>query len=248
MIKNTFALVFASAFAAVALASEHEAAPAHGTAPAHADARPAFNGTVLEIRDTPEDFKMPGKLWDTVMMSGAPPATAGGGHGKKDEHGGGGDKDEKSDTLIVWLPVEVSFTAKAAGILTHDAVQYNLPRGGGTLDLSKITSGDKGTFYLKFNLVEFNNPSAMKVYFVSNAKKRRIDGDIYGAGCNVYFDVTSSFQKSNSGEGIRFNITNNRHISALSGHFIFVQPDKDKVYLSQVEFNDSKNKDYLCKI
>ncbi|OYZ23972.1 MAG: hypothetical protein B7Y39_02835 [Bdellovibrio sp. 28-41-41] len=239
MIKNTFTLVLVSAFAAVAVASEHEASPAHGAAPAHSEARPAFNGTVLDIRDTPEDFKMPGKLWDIVMTSGAAPAEAGG-------HGGG--KDEKSDTLIVWLPVEVSFTAKVSGILTHDAIQYNLPRGGGTLDLSKITSGDKGTFYLKFNLVEFNNPSAMKVYFVSNAKKRRIDGDVYGAGCNVFFDVTSSFQKSNSGEGIRFNITNNRHISALSGHFIFVQSEKDKVYLSQVEFNDSKNRDYLCKI
>jgi hypothetical protein len=233
MKKPMFALVLASAFATVALASEHEAAPANGAASGHSESRPVFNGTVLEIRDTPEDFKMPGKLWDIVLTSEAAPAKAGG-HEKKNDHGGGAEKDEKTDTLIVWLPVEVSFTAKASGILTHEAVQYNLPRGGGTLDLSKITSGDKGTFYLKFNLVEFSNPSAMKVYFVSNAKKRRIDGDIYGAGCNVYFDVTSSFQKLNSGEGIRFNITNNRHISALSGHFVFVQQDKDKVYLSQV--------------
>tara|TARA_B110001454_G_C12723326_1_gene436697 strand:+ start:62275 stop:63021 length:747 start_codon:yes stop_codon:yes gene_type:complete len=247
MIKNGFLLVLASAFAAAALASEHTAeAPA-----AHPDANPAFAGKVYEIRDTPEDFKMPGKLWDSVMASGAAAAPAGGhgggGHKKKDEHAGGGDKDEKTDTLIVWLPIEVSFTAKVSGILAHEAIQYNLPRGGGTLDLSKITEGDKGTFFLKFNLVEFSNPSAMKVYFVSNGKKRRVDGEVYGAGCNVYFDITSSFQKMNSGEGIRFNITNNRHISALSGHFIFVQPDKDKVYLSQVEFNDSQNKDYLCK-
>jgi hypothetical protein len=249
MIKPGFTVVLASVFAAVAMASEHAATPTQGEAAAHAEPRPVFAGTVLEIRDTPEDFKMPGKLWDTVMSSGAPAAAGvghGGGHEKKLEHGGG-DKDEKIDTLIVWLPVEVSFTAKATGILTHEALQYNLPRGGGTLDLSKITAGEKGTFYLKFNLVEFNNPSAMKVYFISNAKKRRVDGDVYGAGCNVYFDVTSSFKKLNSGEGIRFNVTNNRHISSLSGHFLFVQADKDKVYLSQVEFNDSKNRDYLCK-
>lgn len=194
------------------------------------------------VRDTPLDFKMPTKLWDIIFASKNSDQKDGG-HDKKEEHGGG----EKTDTLVVWLPVEVLFTAKRGGILAHDSVQYNLPRGGGTLDLSKITTGDKGTFYLKFNLKEFTNPSALRVYFVSNAKKRRVESDIFGAGCNVYFDVTNSFQKLNSGDGIKFNITNNRHISALGGHFIFAQTDKDKVYLSQVEFNDSKNRDYLCK-
>lgn len=204
-----------------------------------------FAGTVIDVRDTPADFKLPAKLWDTLVSAGG--AVTDAGHGKKDEHGAA-EKEEKNDTLIVWQPLQVSFSAKVAGILAHESVQYNLPRGGGTLDLSKITAGNKGTFYLKFNLNEFSNQSAMKVFFVSNGKKRRVDGEIYGAGCNVYFDVTKAFQTVNSSEGMKFNITDNRHISALSGHFIFVQTEKDKVYLSQVEFNDSQNQDYLCKI
>jgi len=198
-------------------------------------------GVLIDVRDTPADFKLPGKLWDTLVL--ASPGGKDGGHGS-----GAGAKEEKTDVLIVWLPVEVSLNAKSEGILVHDSVQYNLPRGGGTLDLSKVTAGDRGTFYIKFNLVEFSNPSALKVYFISNAKKRRVDGEVFGAGCNVYFDITKAFQKENNSEGLKFNITNNRHISAMSGHFIFVQTEKDKVYLSQVEFNDSKNRDYLCRI
>lgn len=249
MMKISLLLILGMALLTGALASEHGA-----EAPAHAkEEHSVFNGTVFEVKDLPTDFKLPAKLWDKVMATGSVGAKEAGGHGgghdKKEEHGGdgGGGEREKQDTLIVWLPVEVSFIAKSPGILVHDSVQYNLPRGGGALDLSKITDGDKGTFYLKFGLNDFSSPSSMKVYFVSNSKKRRVDGEIFGAGCNVYFDVTSSFQKLNSGEGIKFNITNNRHVSALGGHFVFVQSDKDKVYLSQVEFKDSQNRDYLCK-
>lgn len=193
----------------------------------------------IEVSDIPADFKIPTKLWDKLVSTDGP---------IKNDGSVTDEKEEKKDTLIVWVPVEVSFLAKVSGILTHESVQYNLPRGGGALDLAKITSGDKGSFFLKFNLYEFSNTSSVKVYFVSNAKKRRVDGEIFGAGCNVYFDITKAFQRDNSDQGIKFNITDNRHVSALSGHFIFVQTDKDKVYLSQVEFNDSQNRDYLCKI
>ncbi|MBL7556090.1 MAG: hypothetical protein JNM24_09730 [Bdellovibrionaceae bacterium] len=246
MIKLKFILVLSLALLGRAMASD-SASNNHGEDKGHGKTEHSaeFKGITIDVRDTPSDFKLPGKLWNTLVSDGGG-ATADG-HDKKQEHGTAS-KEEKIDTLIVWLPVEVSFSAKQSGILAHESVQYNLPRGGGTLDTAKITDGDKGTFYLKFNLNEFSNPSAMKVYFVSNAKKRRVDGEIFGAGCNVYFDVTKVFQKLNSGEGLKFNITDNRHISAMSGHFIFVQTEKDKVYLSQVEFTDSKNRDYLCKI
>ncbi|MBL7542278.1 MAG: hypothetical protein JNL11_00610 [Bdellovibrionaceae bacterium] len=213
-------------------ASEHAAVPETD--------KSTVSGPVVEIRDIPTDFKIPTELWDK-LMAGEGAAVTGGGHG------GDKDKDKKDDVLIVWVPMEVSFLAKRPNILIHEWVQYKFPRGGGSLDLAKVTSGDKGTFYLNFNMAEFTNRPAVKVYFLSNAKKRRVDGEIYGAGCNTYFDVTSAIQKAVSGEGIRFNITDNRHISTLSGHFIFVQIEKDKVYLSQIEFSDSKNRDYLCK-
>lgn len=200
-------------------------------------------GPVVEIRDTPLDFKMPMKLWDSIMSG----EKKSGAHGEKKDAHGDDQKEKKEDLLIVWVPIEVTFQAKREKILVHEWVQYKFPRGGGTLDLSQIAIGERGTFFLNFNLGEFTNRQGVKIYFISNAKKRKLDGEVYGAGCNVYFDVTDAVQKSLSGEGLRFNITDNRHISALSGHFVFVQAGKDKVYLSQVEFGDSKNRDYLCK-
>lgn len=250
MINLKFILVLSLALCSRVMASDSAtSSPGKDKGHVKSEHGAEFDGMTIDVRDTPVDFKLPGELWDKLVSDGGGAAAGGhgGGHDKKEEHGTAS-KEEKNDTLIVWLPVEVSFSSKLSGILANDSVQYNLPRGGGTLDLSKITAGDKGTFYLKFNLNEFSNPSALKVYFVSNAKKRRVDGEIFGAGCNVYFDITKAFHKINSGEGMKFNITNNRHISAMSGHFIFVQTEKDKVYLSQVEFNDSKNRDYLCKI
>ena len=189
---------------------------------------PDPNARQIEVRETPKDFKIPTPLWDLIL-----------------------DKDHKKDgddTLIVWLPVKVFLTAKRPNILIEEKIQYNLPRGGGSIDQSKHTLGDRGTFYVKFGLDEFSNPQAMKIFFISNSKKRRLEGDIYGAGCNVYFDITGGFLQAQKLDGLKYNITDNRHVSALSGHFIFAQIEKDKVYLSQVEFIDTKNRDYLCKI
>ncbi len=183
---------------------------------------------VIDVRDTPGDFKVPTKLWDLIL--------------------GKDSRKEKDEPLIVWLPVKVFFNSKSAGIFHHEKIIYNLPRGGGTIDLAKNAEGDRGTFFLKFGLNEFSNPNGMKVFFLSNAKKKRIDNEIYGAGCNVYFDVTSSLLKAQTASGMKFNITDARHVSSMGGHFLFVQLEKDKVFLSQVEFTDSKNREQLCKI
>ena len=182
---------------------------------------------VIDVRDTPKDFKVPTILWDLIM--------------DKPE------LKEKYDPLIVWLPVKVLFSAKTTAILSYNDIEFNLPRGGGSIDLSKVAAGDRGTFYLKFGLDEFNNQAAMKVYFVSNSKKRRLDSELYGSGCNVFFDITEAFKKA-SGEGMRFNLTDKRHLSAMAGHFVFVQQEKDKVFISQVEFTDPNSREYLCKI
>lgn len=193
------------------------------------------NTHVIDIRDTPKDFKIPTKLWDLLLDI-------------KTSSNIESDEKQKNEKLIVWLPLQVLFKAKASGTLIHDLIEYNFPRGGGSIDLSKVINGDKGTFFVKFNVGEFASQESVKVYFISNAKKRRFENEVFGAGCNVYYDVTDAVMKSLSIEGIKFNVTNNRHISALSGHFIFVHTEKDKVYLSHMEFTDSQNRDYLCKI
>lgn len=216
----------------ISVSSANEGAPSGGDSKSHVEGHNEEvtdpDTFVLALRDTPKDFKIPTELWELIL--------------EKDN------RKEKDEPLIVWLPLKIFLSAKASGILVHEKIQYNLPRGGGTIDVSRNTSGDRGTFYLKFGLNEFTNQAGMKVFFLSNAKKRKLDDDVYGAGCNVFFDISKALLNAQGGQGLKFNITDNRHISALSGHFIFVQQDKDKVFLSQVEFTDSKNREYLCKI
>ena len=69
------------------------------------------------------------------------------------------------------------------------------PKGGGEIDLSQVTRDQQGTFRVIFDLGDFEKTDDMKVYFVSEARKRRLQGEIWGVGCSKYLDVTSFVKK-----------------------------------------------------
>ena len=144
-LSSSFTLLILASlvFSNSSIANEHGAAPETHAA-AHVEEEVDPDTYVVEVRDSPKDFKIPSELWDKILNKEP--------------------KEKKDDPLIVWLPVKANLTAKAAGILVQEKIQYSLPRGGGTVDLSKIASGDRGTFVLKFGLNEFSNPSGMKVF------------------------------------------------------------------------------------
>ena len=137
--------------------------------------------------------------------------------------------------------------------MTSKNVKFDLPSGGGYIDLSEvIREGVRGNFSLKFEVQEVGEPPVkiddkIKVFFVSNAKKRDIGGRVFGAGCNKFLDLTQAFRKWFTTEGLVVNSTGQRFLSILGGTFFFVYPLGESLYLGSLTFKDSRYPEHLCR-
>lgn len=198
----------------------------------------------LEISKSPRDFKIPSQLWDLILkaeMSAEEKAAE-----KKQEEAKGESKKEENP-ILVWMPAKIQLKAPVAGILKNLRTELSFSMGGGEVDIGEFVVGEKGSFFVKVLLDEYKDLSKLKVFFYSRAKKRKIDEDVFGSGCNVFFDVTKKFISLNSSEGIKVNVTNDRHLSVLGGHFILANKSEGKIYLTQVSFVDSNKLEYFCQ-
>lgn len=183
----------------------------------------------IKFEDVPEEVKIPSKAWDLLEFrpAGGEPTA---GHGKN----------------LVFSEVTVYLVEKNAGVVEGEALKLKLPRGGGTVDLSRFITG-RGTFYVGFDFPEFNEAAAKKVIFVSKARKRRIGSEVFGAGCNQFFDITDEFFKKMKGEGIKVNTTQDRYLSVLGGSFLFSAEKGADVHLAQVRFVNTQQPQFFCE-
>lgn len=149
-----------------------------------------------------------------------------------------------------FLNAKIFFRASAPGVLRNHT-QYALPRGGGEIDLKEIVTGTKGSFYFTYQLARTSEPDVhlkdVHVYFASEVKKRKIDGEEFGAGCNTFMEVTKQLQKANSEGGLQLNATNQRYLPVIGGVFYFVDfnPER-KMYLASVRIKDTRYPEYSC--
>lgn len=127
-------------------------------------------------------------------------------------------------------------------------VRFELPRGGGVVDLATYVRGKVGNFWIKFLSKEddLNINKNFSAYFVSQSIKRDLDGKVFGSGCDSYFDVTSFFKKTLK-KGIKLNATDQRYLSVAAGSFHFIYNDGKKLKLSTISFTDSRYPYLLCK-
>ncbi|WII72899.1 hypothetical protein QJS83_03315 [Bdellovibrio sp. 22V] len=189
----------------------------------------------IKIEDPPEDLKVPTQAWNLMEFKVAENA---------DDHGGGGGVSQNN---LIFSEVAVFLVEKNKGIVEGQALRISLPRGGGEVDLSRFIKDQRGSFYVGFEFPEFENATAKKVIFVSHARKRRIGNQVFGAGCNQFFDISEKFFTQMKGEGIKVNTTQNRHLSVLGGTFFFAaQKDKD-IHLAQVTFKSSQHAPLFCE-
>jgi hypothetical protein len=168
--------------------------------------------------ETPNDFKIPAELWKKI-----------------DETAG-------KDTLT-YVPIKVKLVEKNPDVLVDSEVNYQFPKGGGEIDLSQVIKDQQqGTFRVSFDLSGFENSENVQVFYVSKARKRRLQDELWGVGCNKYMDVTSFVKKKMTKDGLEVNTTKLRHLTVLGGHFIFVLKNQ----ITQVTFTDSTHPDYFC--
>jgi hypothetical protein len=194
----------------------------------------------IRMPEISQEIYLPTKLWDTIT---------------------GASFENAVRSSFNFAPVIVYFREKTPTVLTEKAIKFDFPNGGGEIDLAKYIRNERGTFYIKFEFDgfppdAFSDVSGLKVHYVSKGKKRRIDGTIYGSGCDTYMDIkdyiirTHGFDKLHlaENEGFEVNVTRDRHISALAGHFVFSYKKNNDYFVSQVTFNDSSHPELLCEI
>lgn len=182
----------------------------------------------VKFEDVPEEVKIPSKAWDLLEFRPNEKTVA------------------APSKNLVFSEVIVYLVEKNAGVVEGEALKLQLPRGGGTVDLSRFITG-RGTFYVGFEFPEFTDATAKRVLFVSKARKRRIGSEVFGAGCNQFFDITDEFLKKMHGEGIKVNTTQDRYLSVLGGSFLFSAEKGSDVHLAQVRFVNSQYPQFFCE-
>lgn len=231
----------------------------------HVDKKQEF-----KISEFTDDIKIPSGAWDLLEFKSsegsvashgegeghkAPPAE---GHseskseGKSEGHGaapaeGHSEGHSAVGKSMVFSEVSVILAQKNPGIIKGEVVKIELPKGGGNIDLSQFVTGKKGSFYVGFDFPQFEGASAKKIVFVSGTKKRKIGGQIFGSGCNQYFDISDKFLKEMKGEGLKVNTTQERYLSVMGGTFLFSAKKDNEVHLAQVTFKNSLFPSLFCE-
>jgi hypothetical protein len=201
--------------------------------------------------DLAEDFKVPSKLLDIATFTATKEAGGEKAEGKKEEkkeEGKGGESAAAGGAgEVVFGDVTVYLVEKNPDIIHGEAVKIKFPRGGGVIDLAQYVSTQAGSYFVGFDVPDFQDATDKKVIFLSDAKKRKVDGEVLGAGCNQYLDITNKFMKSmQTGVGIKVNTTRERDVTVLGGKFILSAKKADGVHITQVSFTDSRYKNLFC--
>ncbi len=204
---------------------------------------------VITMPEVTGDFTIPSRIWDEILgIEVKKNAThAEGAATSKDEHGGGGGGSKKSaEPLISFNEMKVVLTEKNPNVLNEKSYTIQFPRGGGFLDLAKYVSNQNGSFYIHFQLPGDDKADQIKAFFVSKAKKRKLDGEVWGSGCKSAVEISSFYKKAISTGKFEVNTTRDRHLSLIGGHFIVSVNDGKQIKVTQVTIYDSRRADLMC--
>ena len=138
------------------------------------------------------------------------------------------------------------------GVLSNN-VEFDLPQGGAVIDLKRYVTQKNGNFRMmarfESSLTEEQTKTAkekLRVYFVSNSRRRVIHGRAYGSGCGRYYDLTKYFNARVSRRGVLLNTSKGRYVSVLAGTFYLFLMHKEALYLGAFGFEDSRFKELHC--
>lgn len=146
-----------------------------------------------------------------------------------------------------FLPIKVYLHERNKGILGGFNHELSFQAGGGDLDLKDFVTEKSGSFFIGFEADAKVPLDHLRVYFMSDSEERKLAGDVYGSGCNTYFEITSAFKKAMAKDGFLVNTTSQRHVSALAGTYFFVNEQGEKLYLTRLTIRDSRYPSLHCK-
>jgi hypothetical protein len=134
------------------------------------------------------------------------------------------------------------------GVLGGENFEIQFPKGGGVLDFGDLPIEKSGSMTFNWEFPDgVEGEKNMHVFYLSNAKTRKVDGQSVGSGCNTFYEITSFFFGQRALGGLRVNTAKNRHISFLAGTYIFVKPEFDALLVAQLIVQDNNHRDLLCR-
>ena len=144
-----------------------------------------------------------------------------------------------------FFPIKIKLKETNRGVLKQPEILLEFQKGGGEIDLNSYLGQTPGSFNVFFDF-EKREYDHTRVFFISRAKKHKLEDGLWGLGCDKFVEITSFFNKTMEKNGIKVNSTRSRHASVLGGHFIFLLNNGKRVILSQVTFKDSGVPDFFC--
>lgn len=145
-----------------------------------------------------------------------------------------------------FLAFKVYLVEKTEGVLGGENLEISYPKGGGEIDLKDYVRPGRRTFHLGFDVENEDLADKYKVFYVSGGRKRRIGGEVYGAGCHKYMEISSFFHKAMKGKGLVANTTQQRYVSFLAGTYVIGAHHEGELYLSQLTIKDSRYSELHC--
>ena len=148
-------------------------------------------------------------------------------------------------TVIAYASIEVQMTEITAGVLKYPEILIRYPKGGGSLDLNQfVTSSTPGLFKIR---IFFSDDSCTKMAFVSKTKKRKIEDNSIGLGCNQWVSFSARGLKDLTEKGITVSTENLFHITVLGGQYILHRMLDETALLAQLMIFDSKYTPLFCE-
>lgn len=164
------------------------------------------------------------------------------------------DKEKENASAIVksivetdLRPISVYLIEQSHGVLGGRNHKIQFGPGGGEIDLRDFVQEDRGAFRVVFEFAPELDPKvAKRIWYLSNARKRRLGTDTVGAGCASYMDISTVVNKSLKDDGLLVAIGDGRHVSALAGTFFFSTKNGSRTEVSRVTVYDSSKRALHC--
>lgn len=210
------------------------------------------------IRPKAHDVQIPAALWEKVENfssggGGDKPAEKAaekpkeGGHEGGGASSGGGKESSAQRPPTNFDSVKVYLVERNKGILKSGDIALTFPNGGGELDLSDFVESKRGSFHVVFEfLPDVENPGT-KVFYLSQAVSRKIGSEKVGAGCDQFMDISKAIVDANKADGFLVNTSEQRHVSALAGTYVFASMHDGKLHLSSLIIRDSQFRALQCR-
>lgn len=149
--------------------------------------------------------------------------------------------------LYSFMPINIAFLQQQEQVLKQPHIQYNLPKGGGEIDMRDVVNGD-GSFYMYFPEEQFKNSEMdlLHLFYVSNSPQSKINSEQFGLGCGKWNDLKSKFKSLQKPDYLKLNTNDLRYLKVIAGTYVFVFKQALNLYLTQVTITNSRYTDSLC--